>query len=367
MKRKIWFRALALGVILSSGALGVSAASTYAKSGNRADSHSHAPFQHIFVIMMENESASTLVGNPSDPFVNQLIATYGYDNNYFGVTHVSLPNYVAALTGNNWYSNSDDPTQMFDHRNLVDQLNTHRLTWKAYMQSIPYPGFTGYWYPNNLPAGTSPSVTPSNALYAKKHDPFLLMSDVANSAQAKQVVPLRQLTADLTDGHVPDFVWITPNVINDMHGQSPGTGATLPYTNEQQLISAGDQFLKQWVTTIMDSSTWKHSRSLMLITWDEAGYPGANPTPQQLQSFTAPGPDSPVVPAGSVDGFSWPGGAYGGGQVPLLILDNQRPGHFVLNTWADHYTLLRTIEKNWGLGTLGMASDNAQVKALPLK
>jgi len=53
VKSKIWFRALALGVILSSGALGVSAASTYAKSGNRADSHSHAPFQHIFVIMME--------------------------------------------------------------------------------------------------------------------------------------------------------------------------------------------------------------------------------------------------------------------------------------------------------------------------
>lgn len=27
--------------------------------------------------------------------------------------------------------------------------------------------------------------------------------------------------------------WITPNVINDMHGLPPDTGATLPYTNER--------------------------------------------------------------------------------------------------------------------------------------
>lgn len=321
------------------------------------------PFTHVFYIMMENHGTSDLLGNPNAPFINQLVQRYGYENNYFGVTHVSLPNYVAAISGNNWYSNSDDPTQSFPHTNLVDQLTAHHISWKGYMQSLPSAGWQGYWYPDNLPAGSSPAQTPPNALYAKKHDPFLLFPNIAQNPQlAQNVVPLRQLAANLDSGNVPRFSWISPNVCSDMHGQPSGPGATCPFSNDSALVQAGDNFLKQWIPAIMRSKAWT-GNSVIFVTWDEAGYP-SNPTPQALSTFTAPGPDAPVVPAGTVDGFSWQGGPYGGGQVPLIVISRQGSHPVTVSTWANHYSLLRTIEQSWNLGYLGMAGDRAQVHAL---
>ena len=346
-------------------ALSVVGLSTVAYADSRhATQQTLRPFSHVFYFMMENTGTDALAGNPNAPFINQLMKTYGYDDNYFGVTHVSLPNYVAAISGNNWYSQSDDPTQVFNHTNLVDQMVARHISWKGYMEDLPYAGFQGYWYPDNLPAGTSPSVTPPNALYAKKHDPFLLFQDVAsNPALARNVVPLTELTQDLSSGRVPQFAWISPNVINDMHGQPPGPGASVTYNDEQALIARGDQFLKTWVTAIMHSRAWTGNAAIF-ITWDEAEYPGSNPTTQQLQQFTAPGPDSPAVPAGNVDGFNWPGGAYGGGNVPLLVIARQGPHPLTIHTWADHYSVLRTLEEAFGLSPLGMASDNAKVKSM---
>jgi hypothetical protein len=50
--------------------------------------------------MMENHSASEIIGNTSDtPFLNQLANTYGTATSYYGVTHPSLPNYLAAISG----------------------------------------------------------------------------------------------------------------------------------------------------------------------------------------------------------------------------------------------------------------------------
>lgn len=361
---KLVAKSLALAAAAGVAAVGIGGASL-AKHVPHADVNS--PFKHVYVIMMENTGTPDIIGNPNLPYINHLINTYGYDSNYFGVTHESLANYVSFITGSNWGTHSDDPTQLFNHTNLVDQLESQHLTWKGYMQSMPSPGYTGYWYPDNEPAGTSPSTTPPNALYALKHNPFTLMSDIVNNpARLQNVVPFSELQSALQSGQVPNFVWISPNVIDDMHGQPPGTGATVTYNDPTQLYQAGDQFIQQTVQMIMDSKSWKTSKSVIYITWDEASYPNGTPTASQLQTFTAPGPDSPVVPVGTVDGFQWPGGPYGGGQVPLIIIDNADPQHFVINTWSDHYSLLRTIEQNWNLGFLGNASDSNQVTTLPI-
>ena len=348
-------------------ALGVPEIATSSSAHAGSDGNTVPPFTHVFYIMMENTGVDQIVGSSNAPYINQLINTYGYDTNYYGVTHTSLPNYVAAISGNNWASFNDDPTQMFNHTNIVDQLDAHHISWKAYMESMPSVGYTGYWYPDNLPNGTSPSTTPPNALYAKKHNPFMLFNDIAdNPARTSNVVPLTQLTIDLNTNNVPQFVWISPNVCNDMHGQPSGQGNTCPYSDSSGLIQDGNNFLQQWVTAIMSSKAWT-GNSVIFINWDETEY--VYTTPQQIASFLAPGPDAPMAPASAFTSLGLPApssgaGVMGGGNVPLIVISRLSPQHVVLNTWADHYSILRTIEMSWNLGYLGMASDASQVQAL---
>src|SRR5262249_13683820 len=59
-------------------------------------------FSHVIVIVMENLSASTL--NDSDnaqssQYIHGMMAGHAYRTDYHGVTHPSLPNYLAMTSG----------------------------------------------------------------------------------------------------------------------------------------------------------------------------------------------------------------------------------------------------------------------------
>jgi phospholipase C len=309
----------------------------------------------VFVIMMENTSYNDLLSpsNPNTTFIQQLAANNGLATNYFGVTHVSLPNYIAATSGQTWGTNSDDVGQapLLDHQNLVDQLEEAGVSWKAYMENLPFPGDTVTETPDGL--------------YFRKHNPFLLYPDVYNNpARANKVVPLTQLTTDLSTGNVPRFVWITPNICNDMHGGAQ----TCPFPSsptdplQAKLYQDGDNFLRTWVTAITHSPAWT-GRSAIFITWDEGGFEDQSPFgPTDI----SPGPDSPILPATPVDPTTGNGGdllggtVYGGGHVPMIVVA-RGIGHRVDTSFADHYSLLQTIEQNFGLSLLGNAGDTVQV------
>ena len=50
--------------------------------------------------MMENHGYHQIIGNTKDaPYINWLAAHNPMETNYFGVTHPSLPNYLATLSG----------------------------------------------------------------------------------------------------------------------------------------------------------------------------------------------------------------------------------------------------------------------------
>src|SRR2546430_8505502 len=84
-------------------------------------------FQHVFVIMMENTSYTSLIGNPNAPFINSTANSSGLATNYFGVTHPSQPNYIAATSGStNGVANDNDVT--INVKNIVDQLEANGKT-----------------------------------------------------------------------------------------------------------------------------------------------------------------------------------------------------------------------------------------------
>ncbi len=314
-------------------------------------------FRHVFVIMMENHSpAALLAPSAPDPYIRHLITTEGYDSDYFGVTHPSLPNYVAALSGRTEGSHSDNPTQRFDIPNLAIQLDHAHIAWQAAMQSLPYPGYTGNWYPDPIPHAP-PTTMPATALYAKKHDPFLLFPAVAR-ADAGKIVPLATLGRELASGSVPPFVWITPNLCDDMHGQPNLRGATCPSANGSALIADGNAFLATWIPRIMGSAAWGPG-SVIFVTWDEGSGP-AGPSPSSIHTYKAAGPAAPPILAGA----PWLG-VLGGGQAPLIVIaPRARP--ITVHLWADHYSLLKTIEASWHLPYLGHAASRRVPLLTPL-
>jgi phosphatidylinositol-3-phosphatase len=333
------------------------------------------PLKHIFVIMLENHSKSSVIDDPNAPFITSLAHSTAMAANYYGVTHPSEPNYVAAISGSNWFVNNDNPANRFDHTNVVDQLEENRLTWGAYMESMPSAGYTGDYWPST-----------SQQLYASKHNPFVLFTDIrSDPARLAHIKPYTALAADLQKASTtPNFVWISPNQCHDMHGGvfapvapdgSDGTpcpyGSTKDDPNDASLKKKADEFVKGAVSLIQSSQAWKTGSSAIFIVTDENDFTG-DPSTDGWES-AAGCCDSPILPPGYQflgsnglpDGHVWAGGTYGGGLIPAIVVTNKgKTGGYVSNVAYNHYSLLATIEQVWDLGYLANASDRAQVPTM---
>ncbi len=314
---------------------------------SRSGAASLPKFDHIVVIMLENHSDKSVVGDPAAPSITQYAREYAYASNFYGVTHPSLPNYIAITSGSNWYSNSDDPTQRFQHWNLVDELEAHGISWKAYMQGLPSPGFAGNFYPSSE----------NKALYVIRHDPFMLYDDVRSDPKRRtKVVPLERLANDAQSGRLPQFIWISPDVCKDMHGTPE---EPCPYAKDADLRRSGDDFVKQWVPVLLRSKSWT-KRSVIFILTDETTYTGDASTGGWLNADGCC--DSPALPPGTE--LLPKGGTYGGGKIPFIAIGGGVKRAYVSAVPYNHYSLLRTIEDSWGLQRLGVTSDVENVRTL---
>ncbi|HET6209845.1 MAG TPA: alkaline phosphatase family protein [Jatrophihabitans sp.] len=350
---------LALSV---SAAAGASTSSAGRGSSGHGSSEHGAPLDHIFVIMLENHSQSSVIGDPNAPYLNSLATKYSTADQYYGVTHPSMPNYIAAIAGDNFGLQDDNDQNVvnLDRQNLVDQLEAKHIKWGAYMDTLPANKLDRFGpVVNGAPV----------SLYAKKHNPFVLFDDVKNNpARMAQVKDYTALGADLNAPGAPQFVWISPNQCNDMHGgvytavaDHPETpcpyGSTKDDANDAALKQKADTFVHGAVDTITHSRAWTRNSAIVIVT-DENDYTGNAETGGWESAAGCC--DSPYVPAGdSRVSASWPGGTYGGGLIPAIIVTADGPRHFVDHTPYNHYSLLTTIEDNWRLGHLGHAGDTA--------
>ena len=195
-----------------------------------ASSPSPSPFpsltSHVFVIVMENRSYSQLIG---DPYIASLAAKYGVATDYHGVSHPSLPNYLALTSGSTW-GIADDGFHALPAGGLGAQLTGAGIEWRAYMEGMSNGCFNSP-YP-----------------YALKHNPFAYYG----SQCPPQVVPYSDLGADFA-GSVPRFVWITPDLCHDGHDCSS---------------TVAEAWLARTVPIIQATDAWKQG-GLLFITWDE--------------------------------------------------------------------------------------------------
>jgi hypothetical protein len=191
---------------------------------------------HIAVILMENEEYGSIIGSSSTPFINALAKRYALATAMYAVGHPSLPNYLALTGGSTFGINSDCTDCKVSATSLVDQLDRAGVSWKAYMEDLPSPCFTG--------SGAGG--------YAKKHDPFVYYTRVTGDpGRCRRVVPLDQLSRDERARALPTFIWITPNLCHDMHDCDP---------------AVGDRFLAALVPPLMRALG---RNGLLFLTWDE--------------------------------------------------------------------------------------------------
>ncbi|GAA2146266.1 hypothetical protein GCM10009760_35890 [Kitasatospora kazusensis] len=317
--------------------------------------------------MLENHGYDSIIGDAHAPYLNRLAAHYGLATQYFGVTHPSEPNYIAATSGHNWWLNDDSPDNRPDHRNIVDELESHDVPWAAYMDAMPSTGFDG--------------DSANGGLYVSRHNPFMLYPDVRqDSARTQHIKPYESLSGDLNGrgGTIPRYVWITPDICNDMHGgvdtAVPGhPESPCPYAdavddaNDISLKSKAETFLHSTVDAIMGSRAWRSGRNnVIAIMTDEADPFGPDSTGGQSDiRFAGNSGDSPLLPAGDPDvSPSWPGGRYGGGHIPAIVISKNGPRGATDDTPYNHYSLLRTIEEGFGLDRLALTADDNQVNAM---
>src|SRR5438309_818849 len=177
------------------------AASTLVTAPVRAQDARAVPhYDHIFVIVEENHGFTDVIGNPAAPNLNALANQFGLATDYFGISHPSEPNYMAMLGGSTFGVNSDNAYYMnaVSQPSLIQQLDKANISWKAYLQGLPHPGYQGICYP--LKCNGSPDSDP---LYVSKHDAIQNFTASLNAADWNRQVPVDQLDWDLSTGHVP--------------------------------------------------------------------------------------------------------------------------------------------------------------------
>jgi acid phosphatase len=213
----------------------------------------------VFTIVMENHSRGEILGNSQAPYINQLAGDNAVAEGYHdSFVHPSEPNYFWMVAGQN-FGVLDDADPASHHlsatSHIADQLEHAGLSWKAYQESMG-----------------DPCGLKSHGRYAAKHNPFAYFDDIngwdGSAFHPEQrcnahVVDYSQLDADIAGKALPSYVFITPNLDNDMHDGS---------------IALGDAWLSREIPKLLATDNYKNGGVIFLL-WDEGGGSPASDDP----------------------------------------------------------------------------------------
>ncbi|MFT4554025.1 MAG: hypothetical protein ACI9S8_002670 [Chlamydiales bacterium] len=287
------------------------------------NSINHRAFDRVLVIMFENQYRSYVMENP---YMKKLASLGINMSNYFGVMHPSQTNYISSIAGELCNVTNDERPPPLLQRTIVDVIEEGPgdLQWKAYMDS--YIKETAPWTEVLQPADAYP--------YVIKHNPFSSFENIIrNQSRWEKIVSESQLWQDVLNGTLPEYSWFTPNMWNDGH--------YLNGTHEDPLERAPalvDQ-LSIWLESFFGSLGFPGPNShlppntLVVVTFDESDFEQAY---DRGLKYTYDGPN----------------------QIYTVLLgDMIQPG--TQDEGYNHYSLMRTIEKNFSLKHLGKNDQHA--------
>jgi hypothetical protein len=354
-------RPVALAAVLAVAALAALAAPAAMPA---AASAAQPAIRHVFVIVLENESASTTfgVGTPAPYLASTLTAHGAYLPNYYGVGHHSLDNYIAMISGQapNTDTSNDCPTYgdfptdatgAYDQQEgagcvypadiptLASQLTAAHDTWRDYNEDMgadPSRESATCGHPVVGGPDNTESAEPTD-MYASRHDPFVYFHSIIDDTALcdSHVVNLNDLPPDLASpAATPSYSYITPDLCDDGHDSPCADG-------EPGGLAQADTWLQTWVPKITASAAFRED-GLLIITFDESESEADDST-SCCGEIAGPGEALP----GQV--------GPGGGDVGAVLLSPCIAPGTVSQTPYNHYTMLGSVENIFGLPHLGYA------------
>jgi len=189
-----------------------------AGSAAAATAESRVPrLDHVVVIVFENEERQDVLGSGAAPTFDRLAAAYAQASDDLAVSHPSLPNYLALVSGST-HGVTNDCEDCPQSGPTIGSLMTQRgRSWGSFAE--------GY---------------PAGPRFAKKHVPFLYFP-----GEAAYVHPLTSFNPT----RLPAFSFVTPDLCHDMHDCS---------------VSAGDVWLATFIRPLLSAK-----RTAVFIVFDE--------------------------------------------------------------------------------------------------
>ena len=236
--------------------------------------------KHIVVVMEENQSYATVVGNTSGwPHLNNLTTNGALATNYYANSHPSIGNYFMLTTGR-VLTTDDSSITVWSVDNLARRMLAAGVSFKIYAEGIPQ-GYLGG----------------DTGLYVIRHNPFAMLSDVADNPQVANecIWPFTQFATDLASGTLPEFSFIVPNIDDDAHSGTPQqadawlqTNVITPLSNSSAFATGGDGILIVDFDEAADTDTTNGGGHIAPVFWGpnvKAGYRQASITLYQHPSM----------------------------------------------------------------------------------
>ncbi|KAM3421669.1 hypothetical protein BST61_g2054 [Cercospora zeina] len=258
-------------------------------------------FDRFIQIWLEKASYGDAV---HDPNLMWLASQGIHLSNYFGVTHPSQPNYIAASAGDNLGCQNDNFTQVAANvSTVVDLLEDKGILWATYQEDMPFSGFQGNQWQDQIFKAND---------YERKHNPLIKFDANTNCRRLSYQKNLTQFNMDLEGKRLPQWAFITPNMQHNGH--------------DTDVAHAG-AWAREFLEPLLKNENVME-RTLILLAYDanEERYEGNRVWATLL-----------------------------GGAVPKSLQGSTDSQYY------NHYSTLSTVEANWDLHTLGRWDVGANV------
>lgn len=218
---------------------------------------------------------------------------------------------MASIAGDYFGMQNDD----FDRapRNVstvIDLLESKGISWGHYQEDMPYSGFEGKGFRNQVNGAND---------YVHKHNLAILHDSMAHSERRlSQIKNLSMVDTsrsmfhrDLEQDRLPQWIFITPNMASDGHDTS---------------VTMAGTWCRQFLEPLLNDACFMR-RTMVLVTWDE------NET-YAARNRILLGDAVPAALVGTTD-----------------------------NNFYNHYSDILTVSANWDLPTPGRWDVGANVFA----